>query len=104
MKYYSAIISLFTLSIFAIISLLYLGNITRKIQKENNILINNIHFIKDQININEIEYSLYNSYEYLQKMQKIYLKESNDEIISNRVSFKSLKNKNLENFYTVGIE
>jgi len=104
MKYNSAIISLFTLSIFAIISLLYLGNITRKIQKENNILINNIHFIKDQININEIEYSLYNSYEYLQKMQKIYLKESNDEIISNRVSFKSLKNKNLENFYTVGIE
>ena len=104
MKYYSAIISLFTLSIFAITSLLYLGNITRKIQKENNILINNIHFIKDQININEIEYSLYNSYEYLQKMQKIYLKESNDEIISNRVSFKSLKNKNLENFYTVGIE
>ena len=104
MKYNSAIISLFTLSIFAIISLLYLGNITRKIQKENNILINNIHFIKDQININEIEYSLFNSYEYLQKMQKIYLKESNDEIISNRVSFKSLKNKNLENFYTVGIE
>ena len=104
MKYYSAIISLFTLSIFAIISLLYLGNITRKIQKENNILINNIHFIKDQININEIEYSLYNNYEYLQKMQKIYLTESNDEIISNRVSFKSLKNKNLENFYTVGIE
>ena len=102
MKYYSAIISLFTLSIFATISLLYLGNITRKIQKENTILVNDINFIKDQININEIEYSLYNNYEYLQKMQKIYLTDLNGEIINNRISFKSLKNKNIENFYTVG--
>ena len=73
MRYFSAIISLFGLSILAIICLLYFGNITRNIEKENYILQEKISNIKDQININEVEFSLYNSYEYLQKMQKSLL-------------------------------
>ena len=72
MKYYSAIIFLFASSIFAVVLLLYFANITRNIEKENFVLLSKIKKIEDQININEIELSFYNSYEYLLKMQKIY--------------------------------
>ena len=68
----TAIISFFCLGMFSIILLLYFANLTRNIEKQNYSLEKKINYTKDQININEIEYSLYNSYEYLQKMQKIY--------------------------------
>ncbi len=104
MKYYSAIISLFSLSFFAVISLLYLANISKVIENENLILKKKIKLTKEQININEIEYSLYNSYDYLQKMQKIYFTQTNNDNINKRISFLEFKNKNLENLYTVGIK
>ena len=72
MRYYSTIIFLFVSSIFAVVLLLYFANITRNIEKENFVLLSKIKKIEDQININEIELSFYNSYEYLLKMQKIY--------------------------------
>ena len=101
MKYYNTIISLFFLSIFLILLLLYFANITRNIEKENYSLKKKINYIEDQININEIEYSLYNSYEYLVKLQKIYFNESINIKDNQRISFDNLKNKNIEYFHTV---
>ena len=106
MKYYSAIISLFVFTLLAIISLLYFSNITRNIEKQNYTLKDQIKFIEDQININEIEYSLYNSYEYLSKLKKIYFEEINltQEYKFQRIKYTDFKSKNLDNFYTVAIE
>ena len=104
MKYYSAIISLFILNIFVVISLLYFANITRSIEKENYFLKKKINYIKDQININEIEYSIYSSYEYLQKLQKIYLAEKNKNNLNERISYFDLKNNDVKNLYTIGIK
>ena len=104
MKYYKAIISLFILNIFIVISLLYVANITRSIEKENYFLKKKINYIKDQININEIEYSIYSSYEYLQKLQKIYLPEKNKNNLNERISYFDLKNKDVKNLYTIGIK
>ena len=102
MRYSRAIIFFLTLSIFIIILLLYFANITRQIEKENHSLIKHIDTIKDQININEVEFSLYNGYDYLFKLQSIYLKKNNQKNINNRINFQDLLIKETSNFHTVG--
>ena len=104
MKYYSAILSLFGLSFFIIIALLYLGNVSRDFEKSNIILKKNIVLFKDQININEIEYSLVTNYDYLTKLQKLYLAENIYNQVNNIITFNDLKNKDINNFYTVGMK
>ena len=104
MRYYSTIIFLFVSSIFAVILLLYFANITRNIEKENFVLLSKIKKIEDQININEIELSFYNSYEYLLKMQKIYFEIPEENYLNQRISFYNFKNKNSDSLYTVGIK
>ncbi len=104
MRDYSAIIFLFVSSIFSVLLLLYFANITRNIEKENFVLLSKIKKLEDQININQIEFSFYNSYEYLIKMHKIYFKIPDEKNLNNRISFHGLKKQNLENLYTVGIK
>ena len=104
MRYYSAIIFLFVSSIFAVLLLLYFANITRNIEKENFVLSSKIKKLEDQININEIEFSHYNSYEYLIKMHKIYFEIPEENNLNNRISFHGFKKQNLENLHTVGIK
>ena len=104
MRYYSAIIFLFVSSIFSVLLLLYFANITKNIEKENSILSSKIKKLEDQININEIEFSYYNSYEYLSKMQKIYFEIPKENNLNNRISFHSFKKLNLENLHTVGMK
>ena len=104
MRYYSAIIFLFISSIFSMLLLLYFANITRNIEKENFFLLSKIKKLEDQININEIEYSYYNSYEYLNKLHKIYFEIPEENNLNNRISFHSFKKQNLENLHTVGIK
>ena len=60
--------------------------------------------ITPSVNINEIEYSLYNNYNYLQKMQKIYFENTKDikSDLQKRISFYDFKNKNIEFLHTVG--
>ena len=102
MKYYSTIIFSFLLSFLFIIVLLYLGNISREIEKNNITLKEKINFIQDQIDINEIEYSLFISYTYLKKLQKIYFNEENVSSLNNRISFYDLEKQKFENFHTIG--
>ena len=106
MKYHSAIISLFSFTLIAIGSLLYFANITRSIEKENYALKDQIKFTQDQININEIELSLYNSYDYLVKLQNIYFEKKNlvQKYKFQRISYSDFINENIENFHTVGIK
>ena len=102
MRYYSTIIFLFVSSIFAVVLLLYFANITRNIEKENFVLLSKIEKLEEQININEIEFSYYKSYEYLIKMHKIYFEIPEEKNLNNRISFHNFKKQNLENLHTVG--
>jgi len=104
MKYSKAIPSFFVLSIFIIILLLHFANITRKIEKENYVLKNQINNIQEQININEIEFSVFNSYEYLLKMQSIYLEKNDNVTFDNRISFNDFKDKDLKNLMKIRIK
>ena len=82
--------------------LLYVGNAAGKIEKKNFELETKISIIQDQVNVNEIEYTFYNSYNYLKKLQKIYLKDSSINFTNQRVSYKYFEKKNLDIFHTVG--
>ena len=70
-------------------------------KKKNYFLKQKILLIQDKANVNEIEYTFYNSYDYLKKLQKIYFSEENSSSLNNRISFYDLKKK-FENFHTVG--
>ena len=83
---------------------MYLGNVSRNFEKSNIILKKNIVLFKDQININEIEYSLVTNYDYLTKLQKLYLAENIYNQVNNIITFNDLKNKDINNFYTVGMK
>jgi len=96
MRYYSAILTLIFLNCIVVISLLHLGNVSRDIEKKNFTLEKNIRFINDQVNINEIEFSLYHDYNYLKKLQKIYFKDQNQLPTNNILSFNDVKKGNLD--------
>ena len=85
------------------ILLLYISSLSRDLERNNLKLKKDITYIEEQININEIEYSLYNNYNYLKKLQKIYLDYDNIDFNNSRVSINDLKENNIKNFYTVGI-
>ena len=103
MRYYSTIFSLIVLNILAVLSLLYLGNVSRNTEKQNYTLEKKINFLNDQISINEIELNLLTSYEYLKKLHKIYFdNEQSESFSSKRLSFNDIQKDNLENIYTVG--
>jgi len=102
MKYLSAILTLMFSSFLTILVLLYVGNIAGKVEKKSFLLKERIVFIQNQINVNEIEYTFYNSYNYLKKLQKIYLEDTNVNFINQRVSYKFFEKKNLDIFHTVG--
>jgi len=104
MIYYKTIISFFVLSAVSIILSLYFANLTRSVEKNNFFLKEKIIYIQDQININELEYSLYNNYKYLNKIQKIYFEDSNKINSNIKITFSSLNKKSLQDFHTVGIK
>ena len=86
-------------------SLLYLGNISLNITKENSKIEKKIIKINEQININEVEYNLYTNYEYIKKLHGIYFNNNKSLLFSNnRINFEDFKKTNISNVQTVGIK
>ena len=61
MRYFSTISLLIVLNILTVFFLLYLGNVSKEIEKQNYTLEKKINFFNDQISINEVEFNLYNN-------------------------------------------
>ena len=102
MKYLTTIITLITLNLFAVISLLYFGDFSRKIEKKNKQLMLEISEYQEQLEINEVEFNLYNNYSYLKQLQKIYFDfEITNSPRNNRISLKDFQNRELANVYKV---
>ena len=102
MKYLTTIITLIALNMFAVISLLYFGNISREIEKKNKELIQEISEYQEQLEINEVEFNLYNNYSYLKQLQNIYFDfETTNSPGNNRISLKDFQNRDLTNVYKV---
>ena len=94
--------TLIFLNIFAVISLLYFGDISRKIEKKNKQLILEISEYQEQLEINEVEFNLYNNYSYLKQLQNIYFDfETTNSLGHNRISLQDFQNRELTNVYKV---
>ena len=94
--------TLIFLNIFAVISLLYFGDFSRKIEKKNIQLIVRISEFQEQLEVNEVEFNLYNNYSYLKQLQNIYFDfKTTNSLRHNRISLKDFQNRELANVYKV---
>jgi len=83
MKYYTTTISLFLLSFFLVLILLYYGGLTRKVEKKIANIKSEINYLNDLILVNELEFTAHIRPSYLNKLEKIYLSsnyEKNEEL------------------------
>ena len=102
MKYLTTIITFISLNIFAVISLLYFGDISRKIEKKNKQLILEISEFQEQLEINKVEFNLYNNYSYLKQLQNIYFDfEKINSPGHNLISLKDFQNREFVSVYRV---
>ena len=102
-RYSRSIIPFFLLSIFVTFLLLYFANITRKIEKDNEDLEKKISLIKEKINVNELEFSLFISYEYLIKIQKIYFEKIENNNFDNRISYNYFEKKVFQDLHNISM-
>ena len=100
MKYFTAIVTLLGLNIITVITLLYFSSISKKIEKENELLEIQISKFNEQLKINEVEFNFHTKRSYLKKLQKIYFDTDNIDLLENaRIDLKDFKKKELKNIY-----
>ena len=105
MKYFTTLLTLILLNIFTIAALLYFGNNSRLIEEENKKILSKISKQYDQLKINEVEYNVHSSYNYLLKLQEIYLDENNVNLIkNNRLNIKDLEKSELMKIYRINFK
>ena len=73
MKYYTTIFSLLFLCSILVSLLICFGKLTNNIEKDIKNSITKINNLKEQIKINELEYTLHTNTNYLLELKKIYL-------------------------------
>ena len=71
---------------------IYLGNITRKLEINNNIIEQNIQKQKEQLKVNKIEYSFYNNPNYLKKLHEIYFSYEEEGLENKIVDITNISN------------
>ena len=72
------------------------------IEKKNKQLIVKISEFQEQLEVNEVEFNLYNNYSYLKQLQNIYFDfETTNSLGHNRISLQDFQNRELTNVYKV---
>tara|TARA_Y100000590_G_C15538740_1_gene946088 strand:+ start:403 stop:717 length:315 start_codon:yes stop_codon:yes gene_type:complete len=95
MKYFTAIFSLFFLSLVASLLSLHFGKLTVKMEKEIDLLRSQITNLHEEIKINELEYVIHTNIHYLEKLKKTYLQDIDEETEKiNIVNVNDFKNDN----------
>ena len=79
MKYYTMGFILIFFSFCSILILLYFGGITRQVEKDIYIIKSKINNLKDDIQVNELEFVAHTNPSYIRKLAKIYLVTNYDE-------------------------
>ena len=72
MKYTKQITFLLFVNLIIVLLSIFAGNLTRKLEITNNLINQNIENQKEQLQLNKLEYSLYNNPNYLKKLHNIY--------------------------------
>ena len=97
MKYTKSIIAFLFLNLVLVFAMIYIANITREIEKNNNKLKFEISKINKDIKINKIELATHQNSSYLKKLYYLYFTKSENNNVPNIVSINQLSpNKNIK--------
>ena len=104
MKYTKHIIFLFFINLILVFLSIFIGNLTRKLEISNNLINQDIQKYKEQLKINEIEFSFYNNTDYLKKLHNIYFSFEEENLENKIYSFSNISNINNDSVVFVNLK
>ena len=103
MQYTKHIVFFLLVNLVIVFLTIYLGNLTRKLEINNNLIEQNIQKQKEQLKINKIEYSFYNNPNYLKKLHDIYFSYKEEDLENKIVDLSNLSNLNKNKIILVNL-
>ena len=104
MKYSKSIIIIMTINVLIAFVLIYIGHQTRNLEISNSSLKHKIDEKEHAININQIEFSLYNDNKYLKKLFSIYETNLEKKELLNIISLNEFSNLEKKEIFKVGFK
>ena len=92
MRYAKHIVFLLLINLVIVFLAIFLGNLTRKLEINNNLIEQNIQKQKEQLKVNKIEYSFYNNPNYLKKLHEIYFSYEEEDLHKKIVDLSNISN------------
>ena len=92
MKYAKHIVFFLLINLVIVFLAIFLGNLTRKLEINNNLTEKNIQKEKDQLKVNIIEYAYYNNPNYLKKLYDIYFSYEEEDLQNKIVDLSNISN------------
>ena len=104
MKYAKHIVFFLFINLIIVFLTIFLGNLTRKIEINNNLIEQNIQNQKEQLKINKIEYSFYNNPDYLKKLHEIYFLYEEENIENKIINLSNISNFNNDEIILINLK
>ena len=104
MKYAKQIVFFLLINLVIVFLAIYLGNLTRKLEINNNLIEINIQKQKEQLKVNKIEYSFYNNPNYLKKLHDIYFSYEEENLENKIVGLSNISNLKANKLILVNLE
>ena len=92
MKYSKHIVFFLLINLVIVFLAIFLGNLTRKLEINNNLVEKNIQKEKEQLKVNKIEYYFYNNPNYLKKLHNIYFSYEEEDLENKIVNLSNISN------------
>ena len=92
MKYAKHIVFFLFINLVIVFLTIFLGNLTRKLEINSNLLEQEINKQKEQLKINKIEYSFYNNPNYIKKLHEIYFSYEEKNLENKIVNLSKISN------------
>ena len=92
MRYAKHIVFLLLINLVIVFLAIFLGNLTRKLEINNNLIEQNIQKQKEQLKVNKIEYSFYNNPNYLKKLHDIYFSYEEEDLQNKIIDLSNISN------------
>ncbi len=104
MRYSKQIVFFLFINFIVVFLSIFTGNLTRNLEVSNNQIQQNIESEKEQLQINQIEFSFYNNLNYLEKLHNIYFSFTEDHPEKKIVSLSDIVDDNQKRVILVKIK
>ena len=104
MRYSKQIVFLLLINLIIIFLSIYSGNLTRKLEVTNQQIKFNIDKEIEQLKVNKIEFSFYNTTDYLRRLHNIYFSVDENYPEKNILSLSNISDIKTERFFLVNIK